>query len=99
MVMLFFICIWEMDPGRGMLIYVISELKYSQINLSYCSDFSELISLGMLINRADKLLLTSIYRSPSLPTEDSLKLNNRIRNIMRVKIHMLSFWETLIIQT
>ena len=97
MVMLFFI--WEIDPGRGMLIYVISELKYSQINLSYCSDFSELISLGMLINREDKLLLTSIYRSPSLPTEDSLKLNNRFRNIMRGKIHMLSSWETLIIQT
>ena len=67
------------DPGRGMLMYIQSGVKYSPISIN--SDFCDSISIEFVLNNNDKLLLTAIYRSPSSPQEDCIKLNNLFKEI------------------
>jgi hypothetical protein len=51
------------DAGRGMILYIDSCVKYSPINIDI--DFQEYICVEFSLKNKDKLLLASIYRSPS----------------------------------
>ena len=51
------------DAGRGMMVYVSNTLKYTVVELD--CNFEEYISVEIILNKMDKLLFTSIYRSPN----------------------------------
>ena len=51
------------DAGRGMILYIDSCVKYSPINIDI--DFQKYICVEFSLKNKDKLLLASIYRSPS----------------------------------
>ena len=67
------------DPGRGMLIYILSGVQYSTVNIN--NNFCEYLSVEIALNSSDKLLLTLIYRSPSSSQQESIKLNNLFKEI------------------
>ena len=67
------------DPGRGMILYIQTGLKYSPVDMN--TTFCESISVEIDINKSDKLLATSIYRSPCSSKEDCISLNNLFNEI------------------
>ena len=67
------------DPGRGMLIYILSGVQYSPVNIN--NDFCEYLSVEIALNSSDKLLVTLIYRSPSSSQQECIKLNNLFKEI------------------
>ena len=67
------------EPGRGMILYIQTGLKYSPVNMK--TSFCEYISVEIDINKSDKLLAISIYRSPSSSKEDCINLNNLFNEI------------------
>ena len=84
------------DPGRGMILYIQTGLKYSPINMK--TSFCEYISVEIDIHKSDKLLATSKYRSQSSSKEDCINLNNLLMKFQINSIHKFSSWETLITQ-
>ena len=67
------------DLGRGMIMYIQTGLKYSPVNMK--TEFCESISVEIDINKGDKLLDTSVYRSPSSNRDECDKLDNLFREI------------------
>ena len=61
------------DAGRGMILYIDSCVKYSPINIDI--DFQEYICVEFNLKNKDKLLLASIYRSPSSDDVNNDNLN------------------------
>ena len=51
------------DKGRGMLLYILDSVKYIQVEMN--TQFQEYICVAIELNTSEKLLFTSIYRSPT----------------------------------
>ena len=64
-------------PGRGLIVYIINSLKFTQLNLNV--EFCEYICIDLPLNQKDKLLFTSIYRSPNSSSENNVKLNELLK--------------------
>ena len=62
-----------------MLIYILSGVQYSPVNIN--NNFCEYLSVEIVLNSSDKLLVTLIYRSPSSSQHDCIKLNNLFKEI------------------
>ena len=71
------------DKGRGMLLYILDSVKYIQVEMN--TQFQEYICVAIELNRSEKLLFTSIYRSPTSTDENTLQLNNLLRKISNTK--------------
>ena len=67
------------EPGRGMIMYIKTGLTYSPVNMK--TNFCESLSVEIDINKSDKLLVTSIYRSPRFSKEECINLNNLFKEI------------------
>ena len=62
-----------------MLIYILSGVQYSPVSIN--NNFCEYLAVEIVLNAKDKLLVTSIYRSPSSSNEECIKLNNLFKDI------------------
>ena len=62
-----------------MILYIQTGLKYSPVNMN--TSFCESISVEIDINKGDKLLATSIYRTPCSAKEDCINHNNLFNEI------------------
>ena len=71
------------DKGRGMLLYILDSVKYIQVEMN--TQFQEYICVAIELKRSEKLLFTSIYRSPTSTDENTLQLNNLLRKISNTK--------------
>lgn len=71
------------DGGRGLLIYVKDNLTFNHINLGV--DFLEYACVEIVLNKQEKLLYTSIYRSPSSDINNNNKLNTLLKEIVSRK--------------
>jgi hypothetical protein len=77
------------DVGRDMILYIDSCVKYSPIHIDI--DFQEYICVEFSLKNKDKLLLASIYRSPS-----SDDVNNGNLNIFLKKLCNMSYSHLLL---
>ena len=69
--------------GRGMLIYIQQSLKYTSVNIDI--DFEEYLCIEIKLSGNDKLLFSSIYRSPSSTQLENQKLCELLRKICNMK--------------
>ncbi|VDI14274.1 Hypothetical predicted protein [Mytilus galloprovincialis] len=58
----------ETDEGRGLLLYIDSNLESTEVNME--AQFQENIFIKIKLNQNDKLLIGLIYRSPSNNTKE-----------------------------
>ena len=75
------------DAGRGMILYIDSCVKYSPINRD--NDFQEYICVEFSLKNKDKLLLASIYISPSLDDVNNGTLNISLKKLCNISYSYL----------
>ena len=71
------------STGRGMVLYILSSIKYSPLNFS--SSFVEAQVAIIEPQTENQLVFGSIYRSPTCTLENTKQLNSLIDGIMRHK--------------
>ena len=71
------------EKGREMPLYILDSVKYIQVEMN--TQFQEYICVAIELKRSEKLLFTSIYRSPTSTDEYFLQLNNLLRKISNTK--------------
>jgi hypothetical protein len=78
------------DNGRGMIVYIDSSIKYSPISID--TEFLECICVEFQLKNNDKLLLASVYRSPSSSDENNSNFYELLKKLSRSKYsHLLIF--------
>ncbi|XP_069107263.1 uncharacterized protein [Argopecten irradians] len=71
----------SLETGRGVVIYIKSNLKGDIEEHLMQSNFSEAIWCTLSLYKSQKLVIGCIYRSPSSSTENSLELNKAIQTV------------------
>ena len=72
-----------MNLKKDVTIYILDSVKYILVEMN--TQFQEYICVAIELNRSEKLLFTSIYRSPTATDENTLQLNNILRKISNTK--------------
>ena len=66
------------DKGRGMLLYIRGDIETKEVTHEFGSD--EIQAYELFLPK-DNIVFVSIYRSPSSPYENNVKLNKILRAI------------------
>ena len=78
------------DPGRGMILYIDSNLKYTPITVN--GAYQEYICIEIQLKGNDRFLVASVYRSPSCENINNENLNNFLKLLNSMDYsHLLIF--------
>lgn len=76
--------------GRGVCIYHKTNLSVTDVELVNSCNFNESVWIRLKLKGTDSLLIGSVYRSPSSPSDNNDQLNNIIREAVQLRdTHLL----------
>ena len=71
------------SPGRGLIIYVKNDIRFTQVTVN--TEFNEYLSIEINLNQKDKVMFSSVYRSPSMSDVECKKLCKLFHEINTMK--------------